>query len=66
MLGETRGHMANHVIIGNIFIKKVYKQPFLTKLMMGIILRGGQSRAKGYIEIYRINNSSKSKVNSCL
>lgn len=51
MLKETKGHMANHVIIGNVFIKKVCKQLFLIKLIMNIILRGRQLHAKGYTEI---------------
>ena len=51
MLKETKSHMANHIIIGNVFIKNVYKQLFLTKLMMDIILRGSQSCAKDYTDI---------------
>ena len=46
MFGEAKSHIINYVTIENIFIKKVRKQLFLTKLMMGIILRRGGSRDK--------------------
>lgn len=53
MLGEIGGHMANHVITGKVFIKKVCKQLFLTQLIMEIILKEGQSRTKSYLEVQK-------------
>lgn len=51
MLEESKKHVTNHIIIRSVFIEKVYKQLFLTKLIIGIILKGGQSHAKSYIEV---------------
>ena len=53
MLKEIGDHVANHVIIGNVLIKKICKQLFSTKLMIGIILKGGQSYAESYIEVQK-------------
>ena len=53
MLREAEGHVANHVIIENIFIKKVRKQLFLTKFMMRIILRGRRSYDKWFIKVQK-------------
>lgn len=53
IFGEVGGYMANHVIIKNVSIKKMYKQLFLIKLMIGIILRREQSCAKSCINIQK-------------
>ena len=66
MLGEVEGHGANHVTIENVFIEKICKQLFLTKLMMDIILRGRQSRIKDYTKVQKINNFSNFKVDNHL
>lgn len=44
--------MANYIII-NGFIKKIYKQLFLKKLRMKVILREDQLYVVGYIEVQK-------------
>lgn len=53
MLGEAGDYVANHVIIGSVFIKKMCKEIVLIELIIKIILRGEQSHAKGYIKVQK-------------
>lgn len=59
VLGKAGDHVNNLMIIGNVFIEKVCKQLFSTKLMIRIILKEGQSYAKNYIEVQKFDNSSQ-------
>ena len=50
---EARDYVANHLIIENICIEKMCKQLFFTKLILGIILKGGWLRIKWFIKVQK-------------